>query len=368
MTGFKKAQRSQVRLKLAMTGPTGSGKTWSALRLVKGLGGKTAFIDTENKSASLYADHFDFDVLDLSPPFTTEKYIDAINQAEKAGYQNIIIDSLTHAWAGEGGLLEQKSLLDSRPGSNHWTNWGPIDKKDLQLKNAFLHSTCHVIATMRSKMEYSQVEDGGKKKVQKMGLAPVQRDGLSYDFTTVFDIAMDHKCEVSKDRTHIFDGRIFQITEESGEEINAWLASGKMPDPEPPKPSAPPPTQKMKTQEKSLPQAQNGQRAIPNRAPGANSPPVSEQNEDWGSYRTKTTPLKYTNRLLREIPIHVVVDTALKWESAKSIPTAARLDVEAMTKYIAQCNQENDENQQQDDTQSNVDGSPMFDSDEPIPF
>lgn len=223
---FKKAVRNKIKLKLAVTGPTGSGKTYSALRLAKGLGGRVAVIDTENGSASLYSETFEFDVLDLTPPFTTEKYIEAIHSAEKAGYTTIVIDSLTHAWAGEGGLLEQKALLDSRPGANHWTNWGPIDKKDQALKNAFLHSSCHVVATMRSKMEYAQVEDNGKKKVQKMGLAPVQRDGLSYDFTVVFDVAMDHQTEVSKDRTGLFSDKIFKITEETGETLVQWLEGG----------------------------------------------------------------------------------------------------------------------------------------------
>lgn len=226
---FKKAVRKQIKLKLAITGPTGSGKSFSALRLAKGLGGKVAVIDTENGSASLYSDKFEFDVLDMKPPFTTEKYIEAINAAEKAGYEVIVIDSLTHAWAGEGGLLEQKAVLDSRPGSNHWTNWGPIEKKDASLKNAYLHSNCHIISTMRSKMDYAQTDENGKKKIQKLGMAPIARDGLTYEFTTVFDIAMDHKAETSKDRTGLFTDRIFQITEETGEEIKKWIESGAEP-------------------------------------------------------------------------------------------------------------------------------------------
>lgn len=226
---FKKAERKKIKLKLAITGPTGSGKSFSALRLAKGLGGKVAVIDTENGSASLYSDKFDFDVLDMKPPFTTEKYIEAINSAEKAGYEIIVIDSLTHAWAGEGGLLEQKAVLDSRPGSNHWTNWGPIEKKDAALKNAYLHSNCHIISTMRSKMDYAQTDENGKKKIQKLGMAPIARDGLTYEFTTVFDIAMDHKAETSKDRTGLFTDRIFQITEETGEEIKKWIESGAEP-------------------------------------------------------------------------------------------------------------------------------------------
>lgn len=230
---FKKAERKKTRLKLALTGPSGSGKTFSALVLAKGLGGKVAFIDTENGSASLYSEMkegplagFEFDVLDLSPPFTTEKYIAAIEAAEKAGYETIIIDSLTHAWAGEGGLLQQKAQLDARPNSNHWTNWGPIDKKDTELKNAYLHSTCHIICTMRSKMDYAQVEVNGKKKVEKLGMAPVQRDGLEYEFTTVFDLANNNEAQTSKDRTTLFTGKFFKITEDTGKELLNWLNTG----------------------------------------------------------------------------------------------------------------------------------------------
>lgn len=230
---FKKAERFLTNPTIAITGPTGSGKTFSGLRLAAGIakamGKRFAVIDTENGSASLYSDHFDFDTLNIAPPFTTEKYIQAINDAEKAGYCALLIDSITHAWAGEGGLLEQKAQLDARPGSNHWTNWNPIKAKDLKFKNAYLHSSIpFLVATMRSKMEYAQSEDGGKKKVQKVGMAPVQSDGIEYEFSLVLDVAMNHECEVSKDRTHLFDKTpIFTITEQTGELLVNWRQSGK---------------------------------------------------------------------------------------------------------------------------------------------
>lgn len=233
MTGFKKAERYLTNPTIALTGPTGSGKTFSGLRLATGiakaLGKRIAVIDAENGSASLYSEFFDFDTMNLTPPFTTEKYIEAIGQAEKAGYGVILIDSITHAWAGEGGLLEQKAQLDSRPNTNHWTNWNPIKAKDLKFKNAYLHSSIpFLIATMRSKMEYAQSESDGKKKVQKVGMAPVQSDGIEYEFSIVFDIAMNHEAEVSKDRTHLFDkNNILQIIEETGEALVKWRAEGK---------------------------------------------------------------------------------------------------------------------------------------------
>lgn len=230
---FKKAERFLVNPTIAVTGPTGSGKTKSSLRLAAGIAkamnGRFAVIDAENGSASLYSDEFDFDTLNLTPPFTTEKYIEAINLAEKGGYVALVCDSMTHAWAGEGGLLEQKSQLDARPNSNHWTNWNPIKAKDLKFKNTYLHSSIpFFIGTMRSKMEYAQSENNGKKKVEKVGMAPVQSDGIEYEFSLVFDVAMNHEAEVSKDRTGLFaKNKIFQITEETGEELVKWRNSGK---------------------------------------------------------------------------------------------------------------------------------------------
>lgn len=274
MSNFKKAEKKQVKLKLALTGPSGAGKTMSALRLATGLGGKIAVIDTENGSASLYADKFAFDVLEITPPFTTEKYIAAINDAEKAGYGIVVIDSLTHAWAGEGGLLEQKAQLDARPGSNHWANWKPIDQKDNALKNALLHSPLHIIATMRSKMEYAQTEDNGKKKVEKLGMAPIQRDGLSYEFTIVFDLAMNNEAAASKDRTDMFAGKFFKITEQTGQQIQKWLMSGKAVEAAPAAPAAPaaaPAQPKIAAPLQAVPQYDE--------APIADAPPGHEEGE-----------------------------------------------------------------------------------------
>lgn len=233
MSGFQKAQRFLTNPTIALTGPTGSGKTFSALKLATGISkimnGRIAVIDTENGSASLYSELFDFDTLNITPPFTTDKYIQAIKLAEMKGYCAVICDSITHAWAGEGGLLEQKAQLDARPGSNHWTNWGPIKIKDQKFRNAYLHSSIpFFIATMRSKMEYAQTENNGKKKVEKQGMAPVQSEGVEYEFSLVLDVAMNHEAEVSKDRTHLFDKqKIFQITEQTGEMLVYWREGGK---------------------------------------------------------------------------------------------------------------------------------------------
>lgn len=224
---FKKAERKAVKLKLAMTGPSGSGKTFSALRLAKGFGGKVAVIDTENESSSLYSDRFDFDVLNLEPPFTCDKYIKAINGAVEAGYSTVIIDSITHAWAGEGGILDRKGQKDAK-GGNSYTNWAHFTKEQNVLMGAILHSNINVIATMRAKQAHEiQKDDRGKNRVVKLGLKPEQRDGVEYEFTVVFDIAIDHETEVSKDRTGLFIDKTFQITEDTGASLKEWVTTGK---------------------------------------------------------------------------------------------------------------------------------------------
>jgi nucleoside-triphosphatase THEP1 len=228
---FAKAQRRQVKVKLAVTGPSGSGKTYSALRLAKGIAGdsKVAFIDTENGSASLYSDRFDFDVLDVESPFTPDKYVEAIKAAVEAGYKVAVIDSFSHAWEA---VLEKKTAMDAR-GGNSFTNWGVAGKDLKTILTEILQSDIHVVATMRSKTEYSQEKDAqsGKTVVKKLGLAPIMRDGIEYEFSTVFDVAMNHEAAASKDRTGLFDGKIFQITEATGRAVFDWLQSAPPPEP-----------------------------------------------------------------------------------------------------------------------------------------
>lgn len=223
---FKKAEKKKSKLKLAISGPSGSGKTMSALRLAKGIGGKVAVIDTENESASLYSDRFEFDTASLFPPYTTEKYLAAMQGAVDAGYDVIVIDSISHQWAGDGGILSRKEQMDAR-GGNSFTNWGKMSPEQEKFKSAILHCPVHLIVTMRSKQDYVMTEnDKGKQMPKKVGLAPVQREGMEYEFTTVFDVAMNHETAVSKDRTDIFKDTFFQISEETGKTLAKWLDTG----------------------------------------------------------------------------------------------------------------------------------------------
>jgi len=227
MSLFKKASKTQTTLRLAITGPAGSGKTYGALLIAKGLvgaNGKIAVIDTENNSASYYSDKFNFDTASMNPPYTIDKYIMAINEAIEAKYDCIIIDSLSHAWAGEGGILQQKETLDQRPGSNSYTNWGKLTPQQNKLVSAVLHSPVNIICTMRAKTEYVLTQnDKGKMAPQKIGLTPVQRDGFEYEFDVVLDIGLEqHSTTVSKDRLGMFPKEHFKITEKVGEAVRKW--------------------------------------------------------------------------------------------------------------------------------------------------
>lgn len=229
---FKKATRSAVKLKIALTGPSGSGKTWSALEIAKGLGGKIALIDTENHSASSYSHHFDFDTDSISSPYTVERYSKSLDDAVRQGYNTVIIDSISHAWAGEGGLLDKKEKLDGTGRGNSYTNWATITKEHEVFKAHILNSNINIIATMRSKQDYSQEKDDkGKTTIRKVGLAPVQRDGIEYEFTTVFDLDMNHNASVSKDRTGLFDGQIFRPSSATGELFKKWIEGAEKNEP-----------------------------------------------------------------------------------------------------------------------------------------
>jgi hypothetical protein len=226
---IRKAQRRKAKLRLALLGPTGSGKTMSALKLAFGIGGKVGVIDTENGSADLYAHLGEYDVITLGKPYTVQKYREAIDAFEQAGYDTIIVDSLTHAWAGDGGLLAKQGQVEKRVG-NSFAAWREITPDHNALVEAMLSSPCHVIGTMRVKTEYVLEEnDRGKKVPRKVGLQPVQRDGMEYEFTVVMDVDADHKASASKDRTTLFAGWYDTISEETGRKLRDWLETGAAP-------------------------------------------------------------------------------------------------------------------------------------------
>ncbi len=224
---LQKATRKKVKLRLGLSAVSGGGKTYSALLLAKGLVGswdKIAVIDTENNSASLYSHLGDFNALELTAPYTPERYIQAIKACEDAGMECIIIDSITHEWDGKGGILE---IHNSMTG-NSFTNWASLTPRHQKFIDAILQSKAHVITTVRRKTEYDMQKDSnGKTKVEKAGLKEVTREGFEYELTVNFNLDEKHNCTASKDRTGLFmDKPHFTITEDTGQMIAKWCDSG----------------------------------------------------------------------------------------------------------------------------------------------
>jgi cellulose biosynthesis protein BcsQ len=216
---LQKAQRTRAKIKMALQGPSGSGKTYSSLLIANGLcqdWSKIAVIDTENHSAELYSHLGQYNVLSLDAPFTPERYISAIEVCEKAGMEVIIIDSVTHEWEN---LIDFHSSLQG----NSFTNWGKITPRHNSFVQKLLQSQAHIICTIRTKQDYVLTDKNGKLVPEKVGLKSVQRDGLEYEFTLVFDLDIKNNATASKDRTGLFFGKPEQkLSCETGSIIKNW--------------------------------------------------------------------------------------------------------------------------------------------------
>ncbi len=208
---FVKATKKRAKARIAIDGPAGAGKTYTALKAAQALaqGGKIAGVDTEHASMSLYSDLFDFDVMELTE-YNPQNYIDAIHAAENGGYSVVVLDSLSHAWEGKGGVLElhDQAVMRQRT-ENSYTAWRDVTPLHRDLVEAILASPIHIVATMRSKMDYVQEKDAnGKTKITKIGLAPVQRQGMEYEFTLVADMDVDHSIVISKSRCNVMADKV----------------------------------------------------------------------------------------------------------------------------------------------------------------
>lgn len=227
---IRKAARPKAKLRVGMSGPSGSGKTYSALLIAKGIVdgtmSKVAIIDTENGSADLYSDMGDYNVITLSAPYTPEKYIEAIDACEKADMEIVIIDSVSHEWDGKGGLLEANELIaQTKFKGNTWAAWSVTTPRHQKFIEAITTSKMHIITTARSKTDTIQTED---KKIKKVGLKEIQREGFEYELTLNFNLDRDkHYAIASKDRTGLFsEVDPFIITEETGKILKDWSMGG----------------------------------------------------------------------------------------------------------------------------------------------
>ena len=222
---FVKAKKEKIWTKVLLGGSSGSGKTYSALRLATGLakkcGSGIAAIDTEAGRIRYYANEFDFSDMQLTEPFTPEKYIEAINDAVSSGFKVLIIDSISHEWN------YCVDIHDKMPG-NSWTNWSKVTPRHDAFMEKILQAPIHIIATVRGKDEYVLEEKNGKQTPKKVGLGFKQRDGVEYNYTATFNIAQDtHIAEATKDNTHIFEGRYEVLTEKDGEALYDWANTGE---------------------------------------------------------------------------------------------------------------------------------------------
>lgn len=235
MGRFQEATREAIKLRMAIKAISGGGKTYSAMALMswilsdRGPGPdmtkRIAVIETERGSARRYARGrpFFFSTLELKT-YEPEVFVEALRDAHAEGFEGVIIDSLSHEWAGTGGALEQSDIAKKR-GGNSFAAWGDITKRHNAVMNAIWDSPLHVIATMRTKTTYEQVEDdNGKKKVKKLGLQPVQRDGIEFEFDLLGDMDASNVMYIEKTRFPAIRGKEFREPgRELGRLIHGWL-------------------------------------------------------------------------------------------------------------------------------------------------
>ncbi len=219
------AKREQVKIKLGIQGPSGAGKFQGALLIAFGLTNdwsKIAVIDTEGKSSSLYSHLGQFNLIDFKPPYSPERYCEAIDICLKAGMEAIIIDSVTPEWEY---ILESHSLLTG----NSYTNWSKFTPRHQKFISKILQSEAHFICGIRSKQDYVLAEKNGKMIPEKVGMKGIQRDGIDYEFTILFEVNINHLSKATKDRTGLFSERPeFLISKETGIEILNWCKSGEL--------------------------------------------------------------------------------------------------------------------------------------------
>lgn len=230
---FQKATRAQLKARVAFAGPTGSGKTWTALEWATVLAGDTgriAVVDTERGSAALYADRFDFDVLAFDPPYDPGRLADILKAAETHGYAVVVVDSLSHFWEGEGGTRDIVDAAAERAKGNTFAGWKVGTPALRHLIDTMLGLDAHFLATMRSKMEYVlETDSRGKQVPKKVGLAPVMRAGVEYEFTLVGDIDLEHRIIITKSRCDRLADELVQPgrADEAAKVFAGWLGEGE---------------------------------------------------------------------------------------------------------------------------------------------
>jgi hypothetical protein len=227
------AERKQAKMRVGITSPSGGGKTYSALLLGRGLASawdKVWLVDTESGSGELYSHMGPYQVVPFDPPYTPERYIEALDYCEAHGAEVVILDSATHEWDGVGGCLEisDKLTAASRTKNSYTEGWAKVTPRHQKFLARLIAAKCHIVTTTRRKQDYDMSKDSnGRTVVTKVGLKEVQRDGFEYELTLNFELDMGHNATAAKDRTGQWDGKPpFVITEETGRALKAWCESG----------------------------------------------------------------------------------------------------------------------------------------------
>jgi hypothetical protein len=226
---FRTATKEQAKARIALTGPTGSGKTYTALVIGTRLADRVAVIDTEHGSASKYADEFTFDTLQLTT-FEPTALVDALAVATHGAYEAVIVDSLSHFWSGAGGMLEQVDNAARRAGSgNSFAGWKDVRPMERAMIEALLAYPGHVIVTMRTKTDYVvETDERGRKVPRKIGLKPEQREGIEYEFDIVGDLDYENVLVISKSRAKSLSGLVIRKPGvEFADSVLDWLNAGK---------------------------------------------------------------------------------------------------------------------------------------------
>lgn len=228
---FKRATKKTAKLRMGIDGPSGVGKTYSALAIAENLGKRVAVIDSERGSAAKYSDRFKFDVVEIEGNHDPENYITLINEAGKEGYDVLIVDSLTHSWNGQGGFLSKVEDLKKKRAGDNFTAWKTLTPLYNRLIETILSSPCHVIVTLRAKTEYSHEKDNnGKTVIRKLGTTPEIRENFSFELDISGSMNQDHEYIVNKSRCSNVDNKVFlKPGKEFAEAVLEWLNDGSPP-------------------------------------------------------------------------------------------------------------------------------------------